>query len=94
MEITLIMKYYPGFGDKPRPACRVTARALRRGPGGQLDEFIHTRLVDAPYPESWIDGLRQGLKAMASLEFAQELLRQRKDGTTLEEQTARLLGVA
>jgi hypothetical protein len=67
MEITLTFKWYPGYGDRPRPALKVTARAQRRDAKGRLEEFIHTRTVDAEVPESWIDGLDDGLATMLEL---------------------------
>ena len=70
MEITVTFKWFPGFGDKPRPALRVTARAQRRDAKGHLEEFIHTRVVDAETPGSWVEGLDDGLRTMVELRQA------------------------
>jgi hypothetical protein len=70
MEITVTFKWYPGFGDKPRPALRVTARAQRRDAKGHLEEFIHTRTVDAAVPDTWVQGLDEGLATMVELRQA------------------------
>lgn len=70
MEITVTFKWYPGYGDRPRPALKVTARAQRRDSKGHLEEFIHTRLVDAECPESWVQGLDDGLATMLALRTA------------------------
>lgn len=70
MEITVTFKWFPGFGDKPRPALRVTARAQRRDASGHLEEFVHTRVVDATTPDSWVAGLDEGLATMVELRQA------------------------
>lgn len=67
MEISIDLKFHPGVVTNPRPSLKITARAHRRTPGVGVEEFVHTRLVDCSYPESWSRGLRIGLERLDQL---------------------------
>ena len=92
MDITIDFRYYPGFGDKPRPALRITARAHRRGPGGALEEFAHTRVVDAKYPDTWAVGLARGIRQLQHLHAERDALWFGYGDEALEERAFRLVG--
>lgn len=92
MEITVTMKFIPGFGERPRPALRITARALRRTAKGHLEEFVHTRVVDATYPESWAAGLDQALTKMQELRDTRARRLMMSDTVDLEDVTHRMVG--
>lgn len=67
MRLDVALEFHAGVQSNPRPSLRITARAQRRGRGGLVEEFVHSRLVDHPYPETWAEGLEKGLEKLQQL---------------------------
>lgn len=72
MEIGLSMRFHPGHGDRPRPSLKITAKALRRTAKGDLEELIHTRLIDCPYPVSLRGAMDVGLDKLQELRHGRD----------------------
>lgn len=67
MRLYLDMTFHPGTKANPRPSLRLTARAHRQDKAWLEESFVHTRLVDEPYPENIHQAMHAGLKRLQEL---------------------------
>lgn len=68
MRLDLTLQFHPGVSSNPRPSLKITAKALRREDrGGYIEEFVHSRMVDCPYPSTLAIGMHRGLEEMQKL---------------------------
>jgi hypothetical protein len=72
MRIDLAMQFHPGHGARPRPSLKITAKALRRGAGQQLEELVHTRLIDCPFPDTLRGAMDVGLDRLQQLRHGRD----------------------
>lgn len=74
MEITLRFKFHEGVPRNPRPSLRITVRAQRWTSIRDVEELIHTRLVDAPFPKSLAQGVEMGIRRLTALRLERDPL--------------------